>query len=430
MSGRIASPGMLLPPPRRGKGIRRLNRGPIWIGTGAICVVLATVAYTYQQRMARQQEAAAAADTGQTQGAASHAKEIVTIQPATSPPAPPVARMPAQQAPGAPQVPMREVQQAATVDIAEDARKKAWAAYYQQIAQVEQAKADANGKALVADTDATGTNAGSFGGGQAAMTTPPSYTGGPGAALAGLPSAGVDAGAQAEKRAFLAQDGDPLGLKEDLQAGLHGMKTDTIMEGTALPGVMIGGLTSDMPGMIVGSISQNVYDTASGNDLLIPQGSRVVGSYDNSVSNGQKRIGVIWNRIIFPDTSSIQLGAMEGADQGGYAGFKDRVDTHFWDKFAAATIISIAGAAAQVAQPQQSAFSGYSPTSVASGQLTQGYSQLGQEYARAGLSIPNTIEIRPGYAFTLMVAKDVHLPPYVDHRNDPPARAARGPIFQ
>jgi type IV secretion system protein VirB10 len=193
---------------------------------------------------------------------------------------------------------------------------------------------------------------------------------------------------------------------------------------------MVGGLTSDMPGMVVGEIKENIYDTATGNDLLIPQGSRVVGTYDNSVSGGQERIGVIWNRIIFPDTSSIQIGSMEGADQGGYAGFKDLVDTHFWDKFLSATIISIAGAAAQLAQPQQSAFSGYSPTSVGAGAMTQGYSSLGQKYAEAGLAIPNTLEIRPGYTFTIMVAKDVHLPAYVDRRNAARTAAFAGPILQ
>ena len=73
------------------------------------------------------------------------------------------------------------------------------------------------------------------------------------------------------------------------------------MEGTAIPAVMVGGLNSDMPGQVVGSIAESIYDTASGNDLLIPQGSRVVGDYDNSVSYGQTRIGVIWKRIIFPE---------------------------------------------------------------------------------------------------------------------------------
>jgi type IV secretion system protein VirB10 len=402
--------------PKRGKGVRRLNRVPIYLGASAFLLILAVVAYTYQQRMARQQQQAAEATATDIQGAASHAKNFFSKQALTS------SQTAAQPAPrGASDNRTPAIQ---TTDSA-DPRKRAWDQYYAQLAAMEQAKADAALKAMTSDTElSTGGPSGASGYSGGAGQLPPA----PGASAPGIPNAGVDASAQAEKRAFLAQAGDPLGVNEDMLASLHGPKLDTIMEGTAIPGTMIGGLTSDMPGKVVGEIRENIYDTATGNDLLIPQGSRVVGTYDNSVSGGQERIGVIWTRIIFPDTSSLQLGAMEGADQGGYAGFKDRVDTHFWDKFAAATIISIAGAAAQIAQPQQSAFSGYSPTSVASGQLTQGYSQLGQEYARAGLSIPNTIEIRPGYTFTLMVAKDVHLPVYADRRNVRAASA--GPIFQ
>ena len=416
---------MLPPPPKRGKGVRRLNRRPIWIGTGVVCVIFLVIVYTYHQRMTRQQADAAAADVGQIQqGAGSHARDVI----GTINPPPPQPRQPVTPA-ALPPISDVQAQGSNATDPAAEARQKAWVVYYQQQAALEQARDDAEAKALTAGTDATSTGAA-----QSVQVSGPSggvagYPAAPGSAQNGLPVAGVDSNAQAEKRAFLAQGGDPLGVNEDLLASLHNPKLDTIMQGTAISGVMVGGLDSDMPGMVVGTVSENIYDTATGNDLLIPQGSRVVGQYDNSVSNGQERIGVIWNRIIFPDTSSIQLGSMEGADQGGYAGFHDQVDTHFWSKFAAATIISIAGAAAQVAQPQQSAFSGYSPSSVASGQLTQGYSQLGQEYARAGLSIPNTIEIRPGYQFVIMCAKDVRLPPYVDRRNVARTVSA-GPILQ
>jgi len=159
-----------------------------------------------------------------------------------------------------------------------------------------------------------------------------------------------------------------------------------------------------------------VYDTATGRFLLIPQGSRLIGSYDNMVSNGQTRVGVIWNRVIFPDTESIDLGSMEGADQGGYAGFHDQVNTHFWSKIGNALLISIAGAGVQLSQPQAPVNGYYSSQQIASASLGQQFGELGQEYARAGLSIPNTLEIRPGYRFVVMVNKDVHLRPYVDHR--------------
>jgi type IV secretory pathway VirB10-like protein len=423
MSGKTT---LLNPPPKQGRGIKRLNRVPIYGITAAVMVVGGAIGYTYHERMVRAELARASNDRA-AQGAGDHANGLFPDQP--SPPADIMPEPPAVAPP-----PPREAKSAPATDLAEEARIAAWKSYYKRFDQRLEAADDETGKALTAATNDTGNGvadsaavpqtAPSANGANAGLPVPDSGTG-----SGGLPVAGVDASAQAEKRAFLRQGGDTLGLTEDLRATLHAPKYDAVMEGTAIPGIMVGGLTSDMPGMVVGSIAQNIYDTATGTKLLIPQGSRVVGAYDNSVSNGQERIGVIWNRIIFPDTTSIQLGSMEGADQGGYAGFHDQVNSHFWEKFWSATIISIAGAAAQLSQPQQSAFQGYSSSSVATAAMTQGYSELGRRYAEAGLSIPNTIEIRPGYQFTIMVNKDMHLPAYVDHRTAQ-APSNLGPILQ
>ena len=231
------------------------------------------------------------------------------------------------------------------------------------------------------------------------------------------PPARVDASAQREKQAFLNQPGDVTGSSDDLQATLRDPSSPyLVMAGTAIPAVMVGGINSDLPGMVIGQVAENVYDTATGRLLLIPQGSRLIGSYDNMVSNGQTRVGVIWNRIIFPDTESIDLGSMEGADQGGYAGFHDLVNTHFWSKIGNAILISIAGAGVQLSEPKPPVNGYYTSQQIAAAALGQQFGELGQEYARAGLSIPNTLEIRPGYRFVVMVNKDMHLRPYVDQR--------------
>jgi type IV secretion system protein TrbI len=261
--------------------------------------------------------------------------------------------------------------------------------------------------------------------------------GAPGAYPAGFglptsPPARVDASAQREKQAFLNQPGDVTGSSDDLQATLRDPSSPfLVMAGTAIPAVMIGGINSDMPGMVIGQVSENVYDTATGRYLLVPQGSRLIGSYDNVVAHGQTRVGVIWNRIIYPDTESIDLGSMEGADQGGYAGFHDQVDTHFWSKIGNALLISIASAGVQLSQPQAVNGQNYNSQQIAAAALGQQFGELGQEYARAGLAIPNTLEIRPGYRFVVMVNKDMHLRPYVDHRTmTGTTPVSLGPILQ
>ena len=274
-----------------------------------------------------------------------------------------------------------------------------------------------NAGAVSAST-APGVPAGGAGAGaaQPAVTAPGSYPGGFG--LPTYPPTRVDASAQREKQAFLNQPGDVTGTSDDLQATLRDPSSPYfVMAGTAISAVMVGGINSDLPGMVIGQAAGNVYDTATGRFLLIPQGSRLIGSYDNMVSNGQTRVGVIWNRVIFPDTESIDLGSMEGADQGGYAGFHDQVNTHFWSKIGNALLISIAGAGVQLSQPQAPVNGYYSSQQIASASLGQQFGELGQEYARAGLSIPDTLEIGPGYRFMVMVNKDIHLRPYVNHRS-------------
>jgi type IV secretion system protein TrbI len=103
------------------------------------------------------------------------------------------------------------------------------------------------------------------------------------------------------------------------------------------------------------------------------------------------------------------------------AGLKDVLDTHFWEKFGSALAVSLIGAGAQVAQPQQSAFSATSPSSAATGAFTQNMSQFGIEQARAGQSRPNTIELRSGLELTIKPNHDITLPPYVGERGAGPA---------
>lgn len=319
---------------------------------------------------------------------------------------------------------------------ADDARAAAWHEYYTREAELSKMRFERERSALFGDASEGSGSSYAPGNGAAPSTSSPdsggnaggSNTGGnPQLALNGLGglggasptmgSGGTDAAGQNEKQRFQNQSSDVLGVDEDLAAMKHNAKPDTIMAGTPIYGVTVIGSNSDMPGMVKASINRAVCDSMTGMDTLIPIGSTLIGKADNSVSAGQTRIGVVWNRILFPDTSSLQIGSAEGADQSGTPGEHDKVDTHWIDKLLDATVISIGGAAAQLAQPQQSAFSGYSPSSVAAGSLTQQFSQLGQAYAQAGLSVPNTLIIRPGYAITALSIHDWHLPPYVDQRN-------------
>jgi type IV secretion system protein VirB10 len=190
-----------------------------------------------------------------------------------------------------------------------------------------------------------------------------------------------------------------------------------IKAGTIIPATMIGGVNSDLPGQILGQVAENIYDSATGRFILIPQGSKLVGTYDNSVTTGQRRVLVAWSRIILPDSSSIDLGRMPGTDQSGLAGLHDRVNTHFWEMFSSALMLSVISAGVQISHGGDTASAGglNAQQSIAAG-LGQQFGQLGQELTRRNTRIQPTLEIRPGYRFTVSVTKDIALRPWVLHR--------------
>ena len=229
----------------------------------------------------------------------------------------------------------------------------------------------------------------------------------------------------------MTQAGDTSGASDTLMARVRDpISPYLITAGDFINCVSMGGENSDAPGMFVGRVTNNVYDSATGHYLLIPQGSKVVGVYDNVVSQGQTRIPTAITRIIFPDSESIDLGSMSAADQSGFAGLHDEVNTHWWAKFGNALILGIAGAGVQLSQGTgYNDTNGYDARQIAAASLGQQFAELGAETARSGLTIPNTLIVRPGYQFTIQVTKDIVLRPYVDERT-PGASISLGPVVQ
>lgn len=187
-----------------------------------------------------------------------------------------------------------------------------------------------------------------------------------------------------------------------------------VKAGTIIPSVMISGVVSELPGQLIAQVGENVYDTVTGRHLLIPQGARLVGIYDNGISMGQRRVLIAWTRVIFPDGANLDLGNMPGMDQAGYSGFSDRVNSHTARVFGQAILLSLITAGAQLSQPlprrNDNAASFSYPQIVASSVGLQ-LSQLGMETIRRGMNIAPTLEIRPGYRFNIMVTKDIILEP-------------------
>jgi len=178
--------------------------------------------------------------------------------------------------------------------------------------------------------------------------------------------------------------------------------------GWDIPAILEQGVNSDLPGEVKALVRSNVYDTATGKYLLIPQGSRMVGVYDSQIAYGQNRLQVIWTRIIYPDGSSINLDGMMGQDIQGMAGFHDQVDNHYKRLVGSALLTSAFAAGIELSQRQNTSLL-TTPTAgqTASAAVGQQLGQLGTEITRKNLSIQPTIKIPVGYRFNVRVNKDI-----------------------
>ena len=214
---------------------------------------------------------------------------------------------------------------------------------------------------------------------------------------------------QDQKQAFVANGGDTATRNPaSLQLPISPYQ---VMAGTIIPAALVTGINSDLPGQVIANVTEAVYDTATGRSLLIPQGSRLIGRYDSQVAFGQRRVLLVWTRLILPDTSSISLDRLPGIDPAGYAGLEDGVDWH-WDRIlAGAALSTLLGVGAELAAPNNSGSTG--SVTVAVRQSAQDtVNQVGQEITKRNVSIQPTLTIRPGFPMRVMVNKDLILRPY------------------
>jgi type IV secretion system protein VirB10 len=192
----------------------------------------------------------------------------------------------------------------------------------------------------------------------------------------------------------------------------HGLQTPVsvyqLMAGTVIAASLVTGLNSDLPGFVIAQVTEHVYDTVSGRFLLIPQGSRLVGKYDNIVAFGQERALVVWQRIILPDGSSIVIDNLPATDTGGYAGLADQVDLHTWKLLKGVALATVLGVGSELVFGSSD-----SDLIKALQQSTQSTTnRAGQRVVERNLNVQPTITVRPGWPLRLVVHKDLVMRPY------------------
>jgi len=181
---------------------------------------------------------------------------------------------------------------------------------------------------------------------------------------------------------------------------------NVVQAGSVIPAALITGIQSDLPGQVTAQVTQNVFDSATGRTLLIPQGSRLIGAYDSKIAAGQNRVLLAWDRLILPGGRSIDLVRQPGADASGMAGLADRTDHHWGHMFKAALISTVLGIGAQLGSDDDDRL----VRALRDGsQDTIG--ETGRQLVSRQIAIPPTITVRPGFIFRVIVTRDLVLEP-------------------
>ncbi|WP_425639050.1 IncP-type conjugal transfer protein TrbI [Agrobacterium radiobacter] len=238
-------------------------------------------------------------------------------------------------------------------------------------------------------------------------------------------NSGSDLYAAAMGSGLLGQNGDPNGqtkkegfFNQDIKNPgylpnrvIPQMSPYELKRGSVIPATLITGLNSDLPGRISAQVSRNVYDSATGYRLLIPQGAKLFGRYDSKLSFGQDRLLVIWTDLVFPDGSTLQIGGMAGTDAEGYGGFNDKVDRHLLRTFGSAALVALIGAGIDLSLPQSSTLATQDTASDAARRnFAESFGRVAEQSISRNLDVQPTIRIRPGYTFNVLVDQDIVFP--------------------
>ncbi|AYM60991.1 IncP-type conjugal transfer protein TrbI [Agrobacterium fabrum] len=230
---------------------------------------------------------------------------------------------------------------------------------------------------------------------------------------AGLGGQNVDPNGQNSKEDFFNADLKDLGYLPNRvvpQQSLYELK-----RGSVIPATLMTGINSDLPGRITAQVSQNVYDSATGYRLLIPQGTKLFGRYDSKVSFGQSRVLVVWSDIIFPNGSTLQIGGMAGTDAEGYGGFNDKANNHYLKTFGSAVMIALIGTGIDMAVPQSSTLAIQDTASDAARRnFSETFGRVADRTIQRNMDVQPTLEIRPGYKFNVLIDQDIVFPKSYD----------------
>ena len=223
----------------------------------------------------------------------------------------------------------------------------------------------------------------------------------------------TDQNKQKSKSLFLKQKQDSFYLTnlKNPAIGKYELKT-----GSFIPAVLVTAINSDLPGDVIAQVRENVYDYRTGKYILIPMGTKIVGKYDSSITYGQNRVLLIWQRLVFPNGSTLVLDNMQGVDLLGNAGLKGKTNNHFWKLMRSVLLSSAINMASGSLESLDVNIEAGSRSrvniSTGASDAAQNIRSIGERMVEKDLNRQPTIEIKRGKKFNIFVSKDIILSPY------------------
>ena len=195
-----------------------------------------------------------------------------------------------------------------------------------------------------------------------------------------------------------------------------------VPEGTLIPGILETAIVSDLPGQVRAVVAEDVY-SFDGRRVLIPAGSRLIGTYQSEMLAGQRRIFVVWTRLMRHDGVSIRLDSI-GADGLGRAGLAGRVDNRLAERFGAAVMLSIVGGTASwlAGQGNGGARAGRSRDGAdqARASIARSFAGMAGTVLDARVNLAPTLSVRQGKRIFVFVRQDLD---FSDLYDDPVSQA-------
>lgn len=174
-----------------------------------------------------------------------------------------------------------------------------------------------------------------------------------------------------------------------------------VMAGTVISAALITGLNSDLPGLVLAQVTRDVSDV-TGRRAVIPQGTRLIGKYDSTISFGQKRALIIWQRLIWPDGRSLEIDNMPATDRSGYAGLSDGVSFHTASLLKGIGLSTMLGITSELGTNSDNDL-----VEAMREAVQETANQAGQKIVARQIDVQPTLTVRPGWPLRVIVQKDL-----------------------